>query len=569
MRFGKCVAENFGSYSHLEWDFRDAGLALVYGPTGSGKSTFEDLPCWVLFGRTAKEGAADDIKKWDAKGPTTASLEVDNITIVRTRAPGQNDLYWTEEGSTAEIRGKDLVDTQKRLDALLGVSFDLYLTSAYFSEFSDVASFFTAKAKDRRELVDKIVSMEFPTKLALSTASQKKDIKALQKTYQTEFDKATGRLDITTTSLASCVKNIANWNNKHKQELDILTSQVAHFDEVKANKIEELEHKSAKWEEDKYANIEIEMAATEKLETQVKPTTYYTKEIKQLTADLAAAKKERCETCGGPANSDKADCISNNLQTIKMQEQKNKQDIFKLDSHKQTLARLVDLANPVLSEIAALSSNKGPGDLLEALNKEVNPFLGQQSNFLFDLEEAKIQVSTAAKNLKEGEASLSSLDQLSDIIAKFRGERLEGAVQAIQDSTNDYLETYFDAEIRVCFTLQGSDSLEVSLFKDGHPCGYKQLSKGQRALLKLCFSLTIMHAVANKAGIHFSSIFLDEALDGLDKDLKVKSFRLLQSLSLQHESVYVIDHAPELQERFERRYRVSLTEEGSVVTCEE
>ena len=45
---------NFGSYEKLEFDFTDLGLSLVSGPTGSGKSTLQDGPYWVMFGELLK-----------------------------------------------------------------------------------------------------------------------------------------------------------------------------------------------------------------------------------------------------------------------------------------------------------------------------------------------------------------------------------------------------------------------------------------------------------------------------------------------------------------------------------
>jgi len=54
-----CVLENFASYERLEFDFSPQGLTLIEGPTGSGKSTLCDAIPWILFGRTAKDGALD------------------------------------------------------------------------------------------------------------------------------------------------------------------------------------------------------------------------------------------------------------------------------------------------------------------------------------------------------------------------------------------------------------------------------------------------------------------------------------------------------------------------------
>ena len=74
-----------------------------------------------------------------------------------------------------------------------------------------------------------------------------------------------------------------------------------------------------------------------------------------------------------------------------------------------------------------------------------------------------------------------------------------------------------------------------------------------------------MKVAANNSQEKFGSVFLDEALDGLDSDLKIKSYSLLQDLAKDHDSVLVIDHATELKEMFERKYKVAMENGGSVI----
>jgi DNA repair exonuclease SbcCD ATPase subunit len=74
-----------------------------------------------------------------------------------------------------------------------------------------------------------------------------------------------------------------------------------------------------------------------------------------------------------------------------------------------------------------------------------------------------------------------------------------------------------------------------------------------------------MTAAANKVGIHFNLLMLDEALDGLDSDLKVKAFNLLSELEKDHASILVIDHAQELKSLFNRRFDVFLEQDRSFI----
>lgn len=175
-------------------------------------------------------------------------------------------------------------------------------------------------------------------------------------------------------------------------------------------------------------------------------------------------------------------------------------------------------------------------------------------------EHLKFQFVTLGKKL-------NALHTLSDLTISARSLMLKNAVQQVQDKTNEYLEKYFDSRIRVSF-LADKDSLNISIQKEGHECVYTQLSKGERGLLKLCFSVSIMKAVSNNSGVHFSSLFFDESMDGLDSDLKIKAFSLFSELETEHDSVLVIEHSNELKSLFNNKIHVSMIEDESRIEHE-
>ncbi len=145
-----------------------------------------------------------------------------------------------------------------------------------------------------------------------------------------------------------------------------------------------------------------------------------------------------------------------------------------------------------------------------------------------------------------------------------RAELLKMAINAIQEETNNYLERYFDSELRIHFTLDG-DSLDVGVQKSGNSCSYKQLSKGQRQLLKLTFALSVMAASANQSGVKFENLFFDEALDGLDEKLKLKAFTLFEALEPSFTSIFLIDHAPAFQNMFTKKFAVGIEGDKSYI----
>ena len=219
MKLGRCEAWNFGSYSHIELDLADQGLGLIYGKTGSGKSTIPDIPCWTLFGITAKNGTADEVRSWQSPNePTKAVLNVRlsqgaiEVTRIRGKA-GQNDLYWIESSTPdKKERGKDLVETQRHLCSRLGVDASLYLSASYFCDFSPSGQFFVAKAKDRRELFEKIASLDFPVSLAEKLSGARKAAKIELEQKEIDLAKCHGKLEQMRASLHDLEEREAAWS---------------------------------------------------------------------------------------------------------------------------------------------------------------------------------------------------------------------------------------------------------------------------------------------------------------------------------------------------------------------
>src|SRR5258706_10723800 len=92
-----------------------------------------------------------------------------------------------------------------------------------------------------------------------------------------------------------------------------------------------------------------------------------------------------------------------------------------------------------------------------------------------------------------------------------------------------------------------------------------QLSKGQRQLLKLCFSVSVMQAVSNQHGISFKQLFFDESLDGLDENFKLKACTMLENLALDDTGVYLVEHSMSVKAMINNKYKVGLVNGSSQI----
>ena len=543
MRVISAEVTNFGSYEKLSFNFDEQGLCLIQGATGSGKSTLCDIIPWVLFGTTAKDGNADDVKAWNASEDTIGSLivnvpgEVDNIHISRIRGKsndlnyrfiGKNDVYYSIEKHSKQ-RGKDLNHTQKQINALLGFDSTTYLAGAYFHEFSKTAAFFTSTAKNRRALMEQVQDLSLATKLQLKLSDVKKELKTNIRDLDQEVAIAKDRVTSSKNTVEEAWASIAKLEIKSKS-----------FDTDKLAKIAQLDAASGEWETTQANKIK-------QLES-----CYNENTISILEAEILKLEElsngQYCETCGAPHNHQaKLDIKNNQFQLHLLKEYGIK--------IKQTKAQINPYNQAMDTELARSNSY---ADMIE-----------HQKEYLVVLhtkhQEYKNNLDTLQNSHVESKTKLADTELLSEVVDTLRSTQVRDTVSFIEARTNELLSTYFDAEIKVSFETEEADKLEVTIYKDGNMCSYTQLSKGQRQLLKLCFGISIMESVSNKSGIQFNSIFFDEALDGLDDTLKVKCYRLMQHLALRYESVFVVEHNESLKQMFEKSFIVTLDNGRSII----
>jgi len=495
MKITQVFATNFASYKEINFDFSNQGLCLIEGPTGSGKSTLCDLIPWALFSRTAKGGSVSEVLSWPGDKVTTADITLSTgQTIHRSRGPksGDNDLLILSPDGDI-YRGKDLNDTQKLINNLLGFDAELYLSGAYFHEFSQTVQFFTTTAKNRRTICEQIVDLELAKKLQLNTSEQIKVIHPQVSKLMSDSYTLNSNIELLERLQIAETTKVNDWENSRKLKLLKLENQCEFFENTRWAKIEKLEDDC----------------------------------IKELKQDI-------CKECGsikikGAGHISKCKARYN----VMVDEERTKE-------------------NPFYEYIAVLKN-------------DINPHLGGAKDYSDELYSKKDELGENELQLERLQQQYTDLELLKDVVNDFRSALVKNTISQLEHQTNELLTDHFDAEIRVRFQVEEADKLEVEITKDGNLCSYTQLSKGQRQLLKLCFGVSVMKSISNHNGINFGQIFFDEALDGMDDNVKIKSFSLFTSLSTQYESVFVVDHSEAIKSMFTKEHSVRLVDGHSQI----
>lgn len=587
MKILKANAVNFGSYREIEFSYDGQGLVLLYGPTGAGKSTLQDLVLWCLYGTTAKGGKVDDVVNWEDRegGHTQVSCGVllpsgRVLHVVRTRGTGgRNDLHWGEyrdedhynesysEDGVREMRGKDLLDTQCLLVGALGVSEDAYLLCSYFNEWSGTNSFFSGTAKQRREMFENIADTSLADRVQGSSAVALARAKDRHDAATRAHENISCRLDTLGRSKAQEQAAASSWEQNQTDLIDSFEEKALTFEAEKRASIAEAERTWQAWEEDRQKQTQELVDRIKYAEGAVSRLGPVEDAIAFVQEGIVRSTASRCTVCGGPDPKLEEQC--NELVNLNKQLSDKDRHLKQISIDKDKILRLNKAQNPygVLLQKARTAENPH-FDRVRTEKSRVNPHKAKLTWYDQEVGRWYPESDRLLADIAESGHDTSVYTQLKNLSQELRGELIKQTIGLIERTTNAYLDRYFDAEFRVTFSAGGADKLDVELFKDGNACGYRQLSKGQRQLLKLTFAVSVMKACQYKVGMHFGTLFFDESLDGLDADLKLKAYGLFQELAATHDSVFVIDHSPELQQLFGKHYRVELTVEGSKLYAE-
>lgn len=528
MKILSCRVANFACWKEFNLDLSSPTFKLISGPTGSGKSTVCDMIPWVLFGKTAKNGTVDEVLPWGVKdsaiGEAVLQKQDKTIKVIRSRG-SVNDLKFLING--IETRGSNLKDTQNLLNEALGLNYDTYLLSSYINEFSPLTSFFSTTAKSRRAILESLVDVRDIISLQTNIDSELKSTKIELNTAINNLSLAVRDLS----SLTSSVKILEQKSKASERERQIDKNQVL-------EKLTSTYNQAVRDTKGKITSIKNQLAS------------YKLQDEAVLSAKIDELKSDTCKECGAPKNTSKVLILSKELSDVKLSRMAYDHKLNEINSLERKLTSLEEIYQKDCKELETTSI---------AIK---NPFLS-----LIKAEKLKISsISSSIKNLEETrdlcKSFINDLELLLEVMLEARERKTLGAISFIEAKVNEVLSTYYASELSIKLSLEGQDAIEIEVLKDGNLCSYSQLSKGQRQLLKLSLSVAVFQHTKENMNIGTNTLFLDEALDGLSEDLKIKSYRLFTHLKLQYDNIFVVDHSSELKALFDDKIEVGLNEKS-------
>ncbi|MET9069733.1 SMC family ATPase, partial [Streptosporangium sandarakinum] len=209
----------FGSFpGEEEIDFdalTEAGLFLIQGPTGAGKTTVLDALCYALYGRVP--GRRDSAKSLrcdhapPGRGPSVAlEVTVRGRRLRITRSPAWQRPKLRGTGTTREnekavlqelLPSGEWLGLTTRVDEagelignLLGMNADQFFQVAMLPQ-GDFARFLRADGEDRRRVLERLFSVRLYAAAENWLAERRTEAHREQQTTRREVDFAVRRLE--------------------------------------------------------------------------------------------------------------------------------------------------------------------------------------------------------------------------------------------------------------------------------------------------------------------------------------------------------------------------------------
>lgn len=181
IQFKRIAAQNFFCFGNdgIEIDFKKFGnIVLVNGKNldsttqnaeaasnGAGKSSIPEIIVYGFYGKTVKKPkklAHKDVINNQTGKKLKIEIEWDKYKLVRTRKPDGLRLWESAEAKfddSTEITLGGMPATQKKIEDILGLSYESFVNIAVFTDNNSV-SFLECDASDKRIIVENLLSLE-------------------------------------------------------------------------------------------------------------------------------------------------------------------------------------------------------------------------------------------------------------------------------------------------------------------------------------------------------------------------------------------------------------------------
>lgn len=493
MKINKLRWKNFtswgNSWQELKFD-TNAGLSLICGVNGSGKSSISNLIIYMLYGQLDGFTQKDIPNRINKHFEGEIIFDSNNHDIYIYRALAPNDFKVIVDGKSIDTAGKNNV--QKWLeDEIYGISYSIFRNSIVLS-VNDFKSFVDLTPKEKRDIIDKLFGYS-----VINAASLK--IKETLKTIKSKIESCETNIDGYESSIKEIDSAINDLENK-QIDLKPIESELKDINEKLAD--------SAK----KYKQVLTDTETTKNNLLDVKEKRHeLSNELSSIKSKLDLYDKGICPLCGSKLDTEEHVHIKEQLLEKTKKSNKTYSNICKKyeqisNDYENILAEkenLVDSINELKLEKTKTNTK------LEEQSKAKED---QISNFEIMKKNIKDKISPKKEELSQLNKKNDVLEIVSDIFSE------TGLKQYISNMYIPMINGYVDdvcQKLGIAYKVMFTTGYDCEITFMGDEVNYKTLSNGERKKIDIAVTLAFLKIIKTKIS-DINLLFLDEVLSSID-----------------------------------------------------
>jgi len=541
--FKKLRWRNFLSTGNqfIEVDMAKSQSTLIIGKNGSGKSTFLDALCYVLFNKPfrniKKEQIVNTINQNDCEIEVEFETGNKKYKVVRGIKPNKFEIYCNSVLINQDASNLDYQNTLE--NNILKCNFRAFKQVVILGS-STYLPFMHLRAKHRREVVEEILDIRVFTHMDL-----------LLRAKQGELSKAVvdvkHRYNLMTEKYELQKKHFEEIQNRDKSDVEDRKKQLKENEQSNYEYNQKLQLLNEKiistkaeiWGGDKFTKKENEL---HKLESKIEHKLHTHKK------DVAFFEhNDNCPTCTQPIDlrfkqtqiyegKKKISELEEGLQQLSTEMKKTKE---KIKEYKAIEKRLNDLdiavakVNTSISEINR-HSNRLDNEIakLENTDDNSNQIAKELEQIKEDLKEVSVEKNKVVEEKKYIDIAREILNDTgvkANVINKY--------VPIINNLINKYLAS-LDFFVNFHLDSEFNETIK-SRFRDTF--NYESFSEGEKLRIDLALLFTWRTIAKMKNSTNTNLLILDEIFDSsLDGQGTDDFFKIIKSLS--NENTFIISH---------------------------
>ncbi len=311
----KCIRwRNIFSYGNKEEviNFSDEGaLWQLSGISGAGKSSLLSIPKLLLYGKTeddkGKPISVNEISNWvNGKGWIQGEIESDNDLYVVERTFSPSSLIVYKNGEQIDRAGKK--DMQNIIDTeiLKGMSYHIF-TNLMTLSLNGGKSFISMTPSDKREIIDKIFSLEIINKVYEYIKRDKKEIGNAINIANSQINTINSNIKLSEQKLVDLKTQVETFNAEKISELE---KSIKEYNErlLKLDNLykEQVEQKQNAEKKSKDAYVAVQNAYADVFQNKMN--------VNSIEEKIKLFSQSKCPTCGTPFTGDSFDMLRESLQ---------------------------------------------------------------------------------------------------------------------------------------------------------------------------------------------------------------------------------------------------------------